>query len=127
MDELGGRRQGRTLRAAAFFVLGLSTVFLILGFAASALGRVLLAYQQQMTLVAGIVIIVFGLNFLGLLRIPLLAREARFEARGQTGTALGAYLFGLAFAFGWTPCIGPVLGAILSLRGAGGSAGGGSC
>ncbi len=68
-------------------------------------------------------IIVFGLNFLGLLRIPLLAREARFEARGRTGTALGAYLFGLAFAFGWTPCIGPVLGAILSLAAQGGSAG----
>ena len=121
VDEDGGRRG--TLRVAVFFVLGLSTVFLILGFAASALGRVLLAYQQQMALVAGIVIVVFGLNFLGLLRIPFLAREVRFEARGQTGTVLGAYLFGLAFAFGWTPCIGPVLGAILSLAAQGGSAG----
>jgi cytochrome c-type biogenesis protein len=121
--EAGRRGEARTLRAAAFFVLGLSTVFLILGFAASALGRVLLAYQQQMALVAGVVVIVFGLNFLGLLRVPFLAREVRFEARGQTGTALGAYLFGLAFAFGWTPCIGPVLGAILSLAAQGGSAG----
>ena len=76
-----------------------------------------------MALVAGAVIVLFGLHFLGVLRIPLLAREARFDARAETGTALGAYVFGLAFAFGWTPCIGPVLGAILALAAQGGSAG----
>ncbi|HRO12444.1 cytochrome c biogenesis CcdA family protein, partial [Amaricoccus sp.] len=119
----GGRQRAHLLRAAAFFVLGLSTVFLLLGLAASALGRVLLAWQEQLTLLAGAVIVVFGLHFLGVLRIPLLAREARLEARGEAGTALGAYLFGLAFAFGWTPCIGPVLGAILSLAVQGGSTG----
>ena len=123
MDELGARRDARTLRAAAFFVLGLSTVFLLLGLAASALGRVFLAYQETLSLLAGAVIVLFGLHFLGVLRIPLLAREARFDARAETGTALGAYVFGLAFAFGWTPCIGPVLGAILSLAAQGGSAG----
>jgi cytochrome c-type biogenesis protein len=123
MDELGEKRDARTLRAAAFFVLGLSTVFLMLGLAASALGRVFLAYQEQMALLAGVVIVLFGLHFLGVLRIPILAREARFEAHAATGTALGAYVFGLAFAFGWTPCIGPVLGAILSLAAQGGSAG----
>jgi cytochrome c-type biogenesis protein len=116
-------RDARTLRAAAFFVLGLSTVFLLLGLAASALGRVFLAYQPQMALIAGAVIVLFGLHFLGVLRIPLLAREARLDARAETGTALGAYVFGLAFAFGWTPCIGPVLGAILALAAQGGSAG----
>jgi cytochrome c-type biogenesis protein len=115
--------RGPLLRAAAFFVLGLSTVFLLLGLAASALGRVLLSHQREMALVAGIVVLVFGLNFLGLLRVPFLAREVRLEARATTGTAFGAYLFGLAFAFGWTPCIGPVLGAILSLAAQGGSAG----
>jgi cytochrome c-type biogenesis protein len=113
----------RLLRAAAFFVLGLSTVFLLLGLAASALGRLFLAYQREMAFAAGIVVVVFGLHFLGLLRIPLLAREARFEASAATGTALGAYVFGLAFAFGWTPCIGPVLGAILALAAQGGAAG----
>ncbi|HVH04216.1 MAG TPA: cytochrome c biogenesis protein CcdA [Amaricoccus sp.] len=113
----------RVLRAAAFFVLGLSTVFLILGLAASALGRMFLVYQREMAFAAGVVIVVFGLHFLGVLRIPLLAREARFEAAAATGTALGAYVFGLAFAFGWTPCIGPVLGAILALAAQGGSAG----
>lgn len=117
-------RQGgdwRVLRAAVFFVLGLSTVFLMLGLAASALGQVLLAYQPQMAFAAGVVIVIFGLHFLGILRIPLLAREARFEARSGQGTALGAYVFGLAFAFGWTPCIGPVLGTILSLSAQAGS------
>ena len=115
LDEAAGRRRPQLMRAAGFFVLGLSTVFLLLGLAASALGRALLAWQEQLTLLAGAVIILFGLHFLGVLRIPAFAREARFEARGEPGTALGAYLFGLAFAFGWTPCIGPVLGAILSL------------
>jgi len=115
VGEVRPRGDLRVLRAAAFFVLGLSTVFLLLGLAASALGRGLHAWQREMSLAAGIVVLVFGLHFLGLLRIPLLAREARFEARTGTGTALGAYVFGLAFAFGWTPCIGPVLGAILSL------------
>ncbi len=123
MDEIGGHGQARTLRAAAFFVLGLSTVFLLLGLAASAVGRALLAWQQQMAMLAGVVIVLFGLHFLGVLRLPLLGREARFQARGEAGTALGAYLFGLAFAFGWTPCIGPVLGAILALAAQGGSAG----
>lgn len=111
-DREAGRR---TLRAAIFFVLGLSTVFLMLGLAASAFGRLFLQYQREMGMVAGAVIILFGLHFLGILRIPLLYREARFETSASGGTAFGAYLLGLAFAFGWTPCIGPVLGAILSL------------
>jgi cytochrome c-type biogenesis protein len=111
----GGEASRRTLRAALFFVLGLSTVFLLLGLAASAFGRLLLEHQRGMAIVAGGVIAVFGLHFLGVVRVPLLAREARFQATSSGGSAFGAYLLGLAFAFGWTPCIGPVLGAILSL------------
>lgn len=111
----GGAADRRILRAAVFFVLGLSTVFLFLGLAASAFGRLFLAYQREMAIVAGVVIVLFGLHFLGVLRIPLLYREARFAARDAGGTPLGAYVLGLAFAFGWTPCIGPVLGSILSL------------
>ena len=122
-----GRRDPRVLRAAVFFVLGLSTVFLLLAFAASTFGRVLLAQQQTLTQVAGAVIVVFGLHFLGVLRLPLVGREARFEAAAATGTALGAYVFGLAFAFGWTPCIGPVLGAILSLAAQSGSRSSAGC
>lgn len=117
MDEATGRGRtdGRIVAAALFFVLGLSTVFLFLGFAASAFGQIFLQYQREMSMVAGVIIVIFGLHFLGLFRIPLLDREARFEARGGAGTAVGAYVMGLAFAFGWVPCIGPVLGMILSL------------
>lgn len=110
-----GSARARTLLAAVFFVLGLSTVFLLLGFAASAAGRVLLAYQSYFNTVAGILVMVFGAHFVGVIRIGFLSREARIDVGDQGGSAFGAYVLGLAFAFGWTPCIGPQLGAILSL------------
>jgi cytochrome c-type biogenesis protein len=100
---------------AAFFVLGLSTVFLILGFTASAFGRFFLTNQDVFVKISGIVVIIFGLHFLGVFRISILDREARLDAGDRGGSAFGAYVLGLAFAFGWTPCIGPQLGAILSL------------
>lgn len=121
--EEAERRDGRVVTAAVFFVLGLATVFLMMGFAASALGRALLAWQRELSILAGLVIVVFGLHFLRLVRIPVLSQEARLEAGGEPGTPLGAYVFGLAFAFGWTPCIGPVLGTILSVSMQSGSAG----
>jgi len=123
MDDLEAGRDAdrRVLRTALFFVLGLSTVFLLLGMAASSLGRVLLAWQREMTLVAGAVIVLFGLHFLGVFRIGLLQREARLDAGVSGRTPVGAYVLGLAFAFGWTPCIGPVLGSILSLAAQDGS------
>jgi cytochrome c-type biogenesis protein len=105
------------LRAAIAFVLGFSTVFVALGAGASTIGAVLRAWQQELAIAAGIVIIIMGLNFLGLIRIPLLSREARFQAGGKPASAVAAYVMGLAFAFGWTPCIGPVLGPILTLAG----------
>ena len=105
----------RVVTAAAFFVLGLSTVFLLLGLAASALGQMFLQYQDVLGKAAGTVIILFGLHFLRLIRIPFLFRKAHIDAGDRGGTPLGAYVLGLAFAFGWTPCIGPVLGAILSM------------
>lgn len=101
--------------AALFFVLGLSTVFLFLGFTASAFGAFFLQNQEFFATISGCVVIVFGLHFLNVFRIPLLDREARLEAGETGGSAFGAYILGLAFAFGWTPCIGPQLGAILSL------------
>ncbi|QHQ34587.1 cytochrome c biogenesis CcdA family protein [Algicella marina] len=114
--DTGSRRpQGRVIVAAIFFVLGLSTIFVLLGLAASAIGSVFLQYQREMAMAAGLVIVVFGLHFLGIIRIPLLYREARLDAGDRGGSALGAYVLGLAFAFGWTPCIGPILGTILSL------------
>ena len=105
------------LAASAAFVLGFSTVFIALGAGASTIGGLLRAWQQELAIVAGLLIIVMGLNFLGLIRIPLLSREARFQAGGKPTSAVAAYLMGLAFAFGWTPCIGPVLGPILTLAG----------
>jgi len=109
-------REGRRSAAvpAIFFVLGLSTVFLLMGFAASTLGRAFLQHQLWFSRLSGAFVILLGLHFLGILRIPLLDREARIDAKGEGG-AMGAYLLGLAFAFGWTPCIGPQLGMILSL------------
>ncbi len=105
------------LTASIAFVLGFTTVFVALGAGASTIGRFLRVWQEPLALAAGIVIILMGLNFLGLIRIPLLSREARFQAQGKPASAIAAYVMGLAFAFGWTPCIGPVLGPILTLAG----------
>ncbi|WP_299686439.1 cytochrome c biogenesis protein CcdA [uncultured Tateyamaria sp.] len=110
-----GRGRSRATIAALFFVLGLSTVFIILGFAASAFGAFFLQNQVLFAQISGAVIIVFGLHFLGVFRISFLDREARMDAGDQGGSSFGAYILGLAFAFGWTPCIGPQLGAILTL------------
>ncbi len=105
----------KVMVAAVAFVLGLSTVFIFLGFTASIFGQFFLQNQMLLSRVAGAIIIVFGLHFLGVITIPLLNQEARFDAGDRGGSALGAYILGLAFAFGWTPCIGPQLGAILSM------------
>ncbi|HHS94654.1 MAG TPA: cytochrome c biogenesis protein CcdA [Rhodobacterales bacterium] len=113
--QTGAKASRKALLTALFFVLGLSTVFLFLGFAASTFGAFFLANQQVFNWIAGAVVIVFGLHFLGVFTIPFLNREARIDAGDQGGSAFGAYLLGLAFAFGWTPCIGPQLGMILSL------------
>lgn len=103
--------------ASIAFILGFSTVFVALGAGASSIGRLLRVYQEPLAVVAGLLIILMGLNFLGVIRIPLLSREARFQAGGRPASAVAAYVMGLAFAFGWTPCIGPVLGPILTLAG----------
>ncbi|NYS25814.1 cytochrome c biogenesis protein CcdA [Rhodobacteraceae bacterium 2376] len=113
-----GRTQRRAILPALFFVMGLSTVFMLLGFTASTMGNLFLRNAELFGQIAGVVVIVFGLHFLGVFRIPLLMREARVDAGDQGGSALGAYVLGLAFAFGWTPCIGPVLGMILTMAAA---------
>lgn len=97
------------------FVLGFTTVFVVLGASASTIGRMLRVWQEPLGIAAGVVIILMGLNFLGLIRIPFLSREARFQASGEPASMVAAYVMGLAFAFGWTPCITPVLGPILTL------------
>jgi cytochrome c-type biogenesis protein len=106
--SVGEMRAGRSaLLAAVFFVLGLSTVFMLLGF--------FLTNADTFAMLAGIIVMVFGAHFLGVIRIGFLNRELRVDAGQTGGSAFGAYVLGLAFAFGWTPCIGPQLGAILSL------------
>lgn len=107
--------RARAVLPALFFVLGLSTVFLFLGFTASAIGAAFLQYQNYFNAIAGILVMTFGAHFVGVFRIPFLDREVRMDAGDRGGSSFGAYILGLAFAFGWTPCIGPQLGAILSL------------
>lgn len=115
-DLLGEAKTRRpAVTASIFFALGLSTVFVFLGFTASAFGQVFLRNQELFGQIAGGVIILFGLHFIGLIKVPFLSREARIDAGNRGGSAFGAYILGLAFAFGWTPCIGPILGAILSM------------
>jgi cytochrome c-type biogenesis protein len=123
LDQLTGRAEESVARhrimfSALTFVLGFSTVFIALGASASVVGEAVRSHLGLLSLVGGIVIIVMGLHFLGVFRIALLQREARFQVRDAPAGPIGSYLMGLAFAFGWTPCIGPVLGTILALAGA---------
>jgi cytochrome c-type biogenesis protein len=103
-----------TVIAAVLFVAGFSTVFVALGASASVIGGVLRFYSNELAIVAGIAIIVMGLHFLGLTPIRFLYRQARVELPKPVGL-WGAYVMGLAFALGWTPCIGPILAAILAI------------
>ena len=110
-----GAARRRVILPALFFVLGLSTIFLLLGFAASAFGMFFLSNLEWFNRIAGAVVMLFGLHFLGVFRIGLLDREARLDAGQRGGSAFGAYVLGLAFAFGWTPCNGPILSGILTM------------
>lgn len=116
LDQLASGLPSRlaSLRMAGLFVLGFSTVFIALGTSATALGQWLLSYRYEANLAAGAVVILFGLLMVGLKRPMFLMRDLRFHANLPGGRPLAAYVLGLAFAFGWTPCIGPVLGAILT-------------
>jgi cytochrome c-type biogenesis protein len=105
----------RSLGFAVCFVLGFSLVFVAFGASATALGGLLLTWRYELGILAGVVVLLFGLHLAGLLPIHLLEREARFHTEIRGGRVVGAFLLGLAFAFGWTPCIGPVLGVILTM------------
>jgi cytochrome c-type biogenesis protein len=116
-DETARASKRAVMLAALLFVLGFSTVFVALGASASFIGSLIRVWSAQLSIAAGIVIIIMGLHFLGLTRIALLMREGRLTAPKPVGL-WGAYVMGLAFAFGWTPCIGPILAAILSVAAA---------
>ncbi len=96
------------------FVLGFSTVFVILGASATALGQILQSYRYELNIFGGAIIIIFGLFMIGMARVAVLQRDLRFNISIPGGDPLSAYILGLAFGFGWTPCIGPILGAILT-------------
>ena len=108
----------RVMIAALFFVLGFSTVFVAMGASASFIGQFMREYLHILAKVAGVVIIIFGLHFLGVFRIGFLLMEKRYQGAGTGGSLAGAYVIGLAFALGWTPCIGPVLASILAIAAA---------
>ena len=116
-DETVKASKRAVMLAALMFVFGFSTVFVALGASASFIGSLIRVWSAQLSIVAGIVIIIMGLHFLGLTRIGFLMREGRLTAPKPVGL-WGAYVMGLAFAFGWTPCIGPILAAIRSVAAA---------
>jgi cytochrome c-type biogenesis protein len=120
VEELaeGGEKRARrdVALAAVLFVLGFSTVFVALGATASVFGQVIRAYIGTLSALAGVAIIAMGLHFLGVWRMAFMYREKRVNVEKPVGV-WGAYVMGLAFAFGWTPCIGPILAAILTVAG----------
>jgi cytochrome c-type biogenesis protein len=124
-EGLDQRTWRRIVLSSIFFVLGFTTVFVVLGAGASALGQLMRTYKAELSIAAGLVIVLFGLHFLGLVRIHWLYRYVRYKAQIHQVSLAGAYVIGLAFAFGWTPCIGPILSAILLLAGSEASLGAG--
>jgi cytochrome c-type biogenesis protein len=123
LDELTGDNDEDVPRLKVFlsslaFVLGFTAVFVALGASASMIGRLVMSYLDLFGYIAGAIIIVMGLHFLGVFRIGMLYREARVHVETRPAGLVGAFLVGIAFALGWTPCVGPVLAAILFVAGA---------
>ncbi|MDQ2095347.1 cytochrome c biogenesis CcdA family protein [Rhodalgimonas zhirmunskyi] len=112
-DEIAPGAQRRLIISAFMFALGVTTIFMLLGLGATALGQAFAQWKQPLSYVAAAVIFIFGLHFLGVIRIGFLMREARMESKSDPTTVFGAYVMGLAFGFGWTACVGPVLASIL--------------
>ncbi len=108
---------GSVFRTALAFVLGFTTVFVLLGATASFIGQALTQYLDTLSMVAGAIILIMGLHFLGVFRLSWLYASKTVEVKNKPPGVIGGYLVGLAFAFGWTPCVGPVLAAILFLAG----------
>lgn len=112
-DTVAPGARGRLVVQALAFAIGVTTIFVLLGLGATALGRSFAQWREPLSYVAAGILILFGLHFIGVLRIGFLYREARVESTANPRTLAGAYVMGLAFGFGWTPCVGPALAAIL--------------
>lgn len=111
----GPMRRLSALGLSFCFVAGFSSVFILLGAGATSIGQLMLRYRYEANIVGGLIVIIFGLFMVGALNLSWLHRDLRFRVEVNGARPLGAYLIGLAFAFGWTPCIGPVLGGILAI------------
>ncbi|WP_198586069.1 cytochrome c biogenesis CcdA family protein [Pararhizobium haloflavum] len=120
------RANWQALVNSLYFVLGFTTIFVLLGATATALGALFRSYLYEANLIGGAVVIIFGVVTTGLVPIPWFDREMRFHPRPHVAGPWTSYLLGLAFAFGWTPCIGPVLGSILTLSAANATVGTGA-
>ena len=123
LDQLTGQNDETVARRTVFisalaFVLGFTTIFVLLGATASALGELVATHLNVLAVVGGVIIVVMGLHFLGVFHIHILHRQARFDTSNHPAGPVGSYFVGLAFAVGWTPCIGPVLATILMVAGA---------
>ncbi len=117
MQSTGNRTRvrNRILANSVFFILGFSLVFIALGASATFIGQFLHAQLSLISKIAGVIVIIFGLHMIGVFKIPFLNYEKRFQTGGRSLGLFGAFVVGLAFAFGWTPCIGPILAAILAI------------
>ena len=121
LDQLQADDSGSLLKTVVlnslFFIVGFSITFIALGASATALGQVILVNKPLLSQIAGVVIIIFGLHLVGLIKIPFLYRDSRFHNVGKPRGMFGALVLGLVFAFGWSPCLGPVLAGILTFAG----------
>lgn len=114
-DQIAPGAQRRLFVSAVFFALGVTTIFMLMGMGATALGQVFRDWMDVLRYAAAALIFVFGLHFLGVIRIGILYREAKMQSRMDPSSVVGAYVMGLAFGFGWSACVGPVLATILMI------------